>query len=92
MVNFIDFQQRKQSTAKMSTFSLFWMPYMIIMIGVFVDSFGHIGKVHATPQEGREKLVENACFWRVPKLKESAKNELKALLERHKGAVEVYRK
>ena len=65
---------------------------MIIMIGVFVDSFGHIGKVHATPQEEREKLVENACFWRVPKLKESAKTELKALIERHKGAVEVYRK
>ena len=80
------------ATAKMSKLLPFRMPYIVIMIGVFVDSFGHTGKVYATPQEEREKLVENACFWRVPKLKESAKTELKALLERHKGAVEVYRK
>ena len=72
------------------------MPYMVIMIGVFVDSFGHIGKVHATPQEGREKLVENACFWRVPKLTENEKNELKALIGRHENFTllhaEVYKK
>ena len=60
-------------------------PLVLLSIFVFMIGFGDVSEVCAetkSPEE-LEKLLENACYWHVPKLQDNVKKELKELIEQH---------